>query len=70
MNRSTDISPTALLASLNSAILPSPPYVQCSPHSLHECNCRETGAQLVVTIFLCNKSSGVRKKGKRKLTFW
>lgn len=69
MNCSTDTS-TVLLASLNTTILPSPHYVRCSPHGLHECNCRETGAQFAVKVFLCNKSSGIRNKGRRKLTLW
>ena len=70
MNRSTDTSPAVLLASLNSTILPSPHCMHRSSHSLHECNCGETGAQFVIKVFLCNKSSGVRNKGRRKLALW
>lgn len=70
MNRSMGASPTVLLASLNSTILPGPHYVRCLPRGLHERNCRETDAQFVVKVFLCNKSSDVRNKGRRRLVLW
>lgn len=70
VNCSMETSSTVLSASLNPTNLPSPHYVHCSPHGLHECNCRETGVHFVVKVFLCNKSSGVKKKGRRKTSFF
>lgn len=61
---------TVSLASLNPRILPSPCCVHCSPHGLHECNCRETGMYFVVKVFLCNKSSGVKNKEQKKIILW
>lgn len=61
-----EASSTVLLASLNPTMLRGPHYVHCSLHGLQKCNCRETGAHFVVKVFLCNKSSGVKNKGRKK----